>query len=80
MATGYVAFPDRREGDANCDEATDITSGGYTEDSPDDVIQRLLLIDWRHPALLVYRSDGDDRWSYMTLGLSSREWLGEGDG
>jgi hypothetical protein len=35
--------------------------------------------DWRYPALLVYQTIGDGRWSYVMVGLSSPEG-GEGDG
>lgn len=80
MATEYVIFPDAREGDDNADDAQRITSDGIaTEAPPDEILPRLRRIDWAHPALLVYRSDGENRWSQVLLGLSSPE-LGEGDG
>lgn len=38
-----------------------------------DFLVALRRIDWHHPVLVVYREDGYDRWSYVTLGLNSPE-------
>lgn len=75
MATDYYLFPDRREKDANAFDAVSEALGDRL--SPDEALPRLRRIDWAHPALVVYREDGDDRWSYVTLGLNTPE-LGEG--
>ena len=75
MSTAYNLFPDRREPEANW-----ITHahGIFKEDpSPDEALERLRRIDWRHPALVVYREDGDDRWSYVMVGLSTPELDGD---
>lgn len=44
---------------------------------PDEMLAMLKAVDWPFPARLVYRTGDEDRWSYVTLGLSSPE-LGEG--
>lgn len=79
MATEFVLFPDARELDENTDAGNRITvDGSAVESSPDEILPRLRRIDWAHPALLVYRSDGENRWSQVLLGLSLPE-LGEED-
>lgn len=71
-------FPDRREPEGVLIDAADAMTLLSTR-SAASVLMALRAIDWRHPALFVYREAEDDRWSYVTLGLSSPE-LGEGDG
>lgn len=77
MTASRHLFPDRRE------EAENIAKGVCLTVSLsrplDEVMAGLRQIDWRHPALIVYREDGDDRWSYVALGLNSPEGLGEGE-
>jgi hypothetical protein len=73
MAPEYYFFPDRREADASLLEAR---LAHATSDSTQTLLDGLRRIDWAYPALVVYRESGDDRWSYVTLGLSLRE-LGE---
>jgi hypothetical protein len=46
---------------------------------PDGMLALLKAVDWPFPAMLVYRTGDEDRWSFVTLGLSSSE-LGEVDG
>jgi hypothetical protein len=64
----YRVFPDRREDLRNVAAAHRACAMGARE-SVDEVIQRLHRIDWRHPALAVFRARGDDRWSQVLLGL-----------
>lgn len=45
---------------------------------PDEMLAMLKVVDWPYPAMLVYRTGSEDRWSFVTLGLSSPE-LGEVD-
>lgn len=71
----FALFEDRRESEGVLLDAGDILAS--TRDlSSSDVLVRLRALDWNYPALLVHRSPGDDRWSYVTLGLRSSE-LGE---
>lgn len=75
METEYVLFPDAREQGVNADEGNRITcDGSAVEAPPDDVLPRLAAIDWAHPALLVYRSEGENRWSQILLGLNRPEF------
>lgn len=76
----YRLFTDRRETAANRG-AHSLAMGPsvLSEASADEVIGRLRRIDWAHPALLVYREEGEDRWSQVLLGLNKPEF-GEGDG
>jgi hypothetical protein len=72
----YRVFPDRREDLRNVTAAHRACAMSARE-SPDEVIQRLHRIDWRHPALCVFRARGEDRWSQVLLGLPPRSELGE---
>lgn len=65
---GFYVFPDRREDTRNV-AAGDRAAAMAARESPEAVIQRLHRIDWRHPALCVFRGRGDDRWSHVLLGL-----------
>lgn len=85
MATQLRLFLDRREGAIRGilrerlfgSDGQDVFAG--TTGAPvDDLLDVLRGLDFERPALLVYREDGDDRWSYVTLGLNTPE-LGEGD-
>lgn len=76
MATEYMVFTDRREPVVSSQKAGDILS---PRPLAADGLERLRRIDWRHPVLVVYREDGDDRWSYVTIGLNTPE-LGDGEG
>lgn len=81
MATSYHLFPDGREEPKNINRATAWTGiPASATRSVDTVLVELRSIDWAHPALVVYREDGDDRWSYVMVGLNTPEGLGEGDG
>jgi hypothetical protein len=51
-----------------------VTSEGDMD--PDDMLALLRQIDWAYPAKLLYRTESEDTWSFVTLGLSLRE-LGE---
>lgn len=86
MATQLRLFLDRREGairrilrECLFDAApgSDVYAG-TTGASAGELLDVLRGLDFERPALLVYREDGDDRWSYVTLGLNTPE-LGEGD-
>lgn len=68
-------FTDRREDEGNVHAGRAATLA--RDERLDDLLARLRRVDWRHPALLVYREQGENRWSYVMLGLSSPE-LGEG--
>lgn len=68
-------FEDRRESQAAAWAAGDVLTSSVDQ-SVDVVLERLRRIDWAYPALLVYRATGEDRWSYVTFGLSRPE-LGE---
>jgi hypothetical protein len=75
MEGEFVLFPDAREEDANADEGNRITCDGFAVvDTPDEVLLRLRRIDWAHPALLVYRTEGENRWSTVLLGLNKPEF------
>lgn len=78
MATDYRLFPDRREEEADLMKATVAVRDMNERMAPDEVLPHLRRIDWAHPCLLVYRSDGEDRWSQVLLGLNKPE-LGEDD-
>lgn len=43
------------------------------------VVAEARKCDWRHPALVVYQDQDDDRWSYVTIGLRKPEGLGENE-
>ncbi|MGN6128488.1 MAG: hypothetical protein ACTHON_18170 [Humibacter sp.] len=43
---------------------------------PDDMLALLRQIDWAYPARVLYRTESENTWSFVTLGLSLRE-LGE---
>lgn len=46
---------------------------------PDEMISILTGIDWHHPAMLVYRTSEDDRWSHLMVGLATPDLvIGEG--
>lgn len=75
MGVQYSLFPDRREEAASIEQASEALRIAPTDE---EALARLRRIDWRHPALVVYREDGDDRWSYVTLGLNTPEF-GEED-
>lgn len=45
---------------------------------PDEMLALLRQVDWVHPVLVVYRTEFDHSWSFVTLGLSS-PWMGEED-
>lgn len=72
---GFYVFTDRREDTRNV-AAADRAAAMAVREHADAVIMRLHRIDWRHPALLVYR-EGGDRWSQVLLGLPPRGELGE---
>jgi len=76
MAAECRFFPDRREEARNVRLAN---AARNLSTSMDQLLARLRNIDWRHPALVVYREDGDDRWSYVTIGLNTPEGPGEGE-
>lgn len=87
MATQLRLFLDRREGairgilrEALFDAApgADVYAG-TTGATAYQLLAVLHGFDFERPALLVYREGGDDRWSYVTLGLNTPEF-GEGDG
>lgn len=79
--TKYVIFPDAREQDQNTDAGNRITCDGFAlKAGPDEVLPRLRRIDWAHPALLIYRSEGENRWSQVLLGLNKPEFGEEGEG
>lgn len=79
MDTELTVFPDLREDDDVYDAALSLIEDGFAVESAAATLERLRQLDWRHPVLIVYREDGDNRWSYVTLGLNTPE-LGEGDG
>jgi hypothetical protein len=60
------------------DVVAGFTSYNLSPRSAASDLMALRAIDWRHPALFVYREPSEDRWSFVTLGLSSPE-LGEVD-
>lgn len=73
--TEYALFEDRRESEGVLLDAGDILAS--TRDlSSSDVLVRLRALDWNYPCLLVHRTEGESRWSYVTLGLNKPE-LGE---
>ncbi len=71
MRDGFYVFPDRREDSRNV-AAADRAAALAPRELPEAVIRRLHRIDWRHPALAVYRVRGDHRWSQVLLGLPPR--------
>lgn len=71
MQNGFYIFTDRREAPNNVAAADRATALAVREHA-DAVITRLHRIDWRHPALLVYR-EGGSRWSQVLLGLPPNE-------
>lgn len=75
MRPEFVLFEDRRESEGVHDDAMTVMESSV-DLSGSDVLVRLRALDWNYPALLVHRSSGDDRWSYVTLGLRPPE-LGE---
>jgi hypothetical protein len=75
VATDYYLFPDGREEPKNILQGHAQTGAHNTAD---EVLPRLRRIDWAHPALLVYREEGEDRWSQVLLGLNKPEF-GEED-
>lgn len=77
MATELFAFAARREDRASFEEAMEVMHGGFSADPAGDLLERLRRISWAHPALLVYREEGEDRWSQVLLGLNKPEF-GEG--
>lgn len=76
QALEYSLFLDRREKDNSAYEAR---AAERLSTATDELLWRLRCIDWAHPALLVYREPGEDRWSQVLLGLNKPEF-GEGDG
>lgn len=72
MRDQYFVFSDRREEARNNEATRRVIAGRRDGESPEAVIQRLHRIDWRHPALVVFRTVEDDRWSQILLGLPPR--------
>ncbi len=66
MRDGFYVFPDRREDLRNV-AAGERASAMAARESPEAIVQRLHRIDWRHPALAVFRASGDSRWSTVLL-------------
>lgn len=40
--------------------------------SPDEMLALLRQIDWAYPARVLYRTESENGWSYVVLGLSLR--------
>lgn len=57
------------------DSITALVSGGGVME-PDEMLALLRQIDWAYPAKLLYRTEPEDSWSFVTLGLSLRDELG----
>lgn len=43
---------------------------------PDEMLRILGGVDWVHPVLVVYRTSGDERWNFVTLGMAPA-WAGD---
>lgn len=68
MRDGFYVFPDRREAPNNV-AAGDRAAALAVREGADAVLRRLHQIDWRHPALAIYREGRDTKWSSVLLGL-----------
>lgn len=72
MRDGFYVFADRRETPNNV-AAADMAACMIAREGADAVLKRLHRIDWRHPALAIYREGRDTKWSTVLLGLPPNE-------
>lgn len=72
MRDGFYVFADRRETPNNV-AAGDRAAALAVREGADAALQRLHRIDWRHPALAVFREGRDTKWSQVLLGLPPNE-------
>jgi hypothetical protein len=68
MATAYVVFPDSREavrvpGTLGMFDATAGTFDGPSA----EMLETLHALNWDHQVTVVFKEDGDDRWSFDIL-------------
>lgn len=76
MAAQAALLADRREKPSVMSKAYELVAAMERGPSPmlHTSIAVLLGMDWAHPALLVYREQGESRWNRVELGLNTPEF------
>ena len=75
MATSYVVFPDSREAvRVPGAQAGPFLSGMGQFDGPSAVLlETLHALPWDHQTMVVFKEDGDERWSFDIIVPRMRE-------